>query len=309
MYAGESPLGKLMDHQSKPIPSLHKKCPAVSSALDAVFAKMVAKIPADRYQSMAEVIVGLERCCEGSIGVVPLEIDAAEPGITTTLRQTQADTDPRLEQSLPGTLLAGLSHAASDKREPGGRWWENRNLLIASGSGGLLLVLLGICVIVRDKDGSKLGGSKVPDGGAATARIGDPLASEAPDAGSKSAIAAGPAAPILSELRQRKTPFDGRQAKAYQEAWARQLGTRVETTNSVGAKMILIPPGNFLMGSTDEQLAAAIKAALETGVDQLTKDRVQRAAPASGRDHQAVPDERDGSHDRPVQKVRNCHEL
>lgn len=44
-------------------------------------------------------------------------------------------------------------------------------------------------------------------------------------------------------------PFDAAQAKAHQEAWAKHVGTKVETENSVGAKMILIPPGEFLMGS------------------------------------------------------------
>ncbi len=45
-------------------------------------------------------------------------------------------------------------------------------------------------------------------------------------------------------------------AKKHQEAWAKHLGTTVETTNSVGAKMILIPPGEFLMGSTASVLKA-----------------------------------------------------
>ena len=49
-------------------------------------------------------------------------------------------------------------------------------------------------------------------------------------------------------------PFDAKQARAHQEAWAKSLGMEVETTNSVGAKMVLIPPGEFLMGSTDEQV-------------------------------------------------------
>ncbi len=50
-------------------------------------------------------------------------------------------------------------------------------------------------------------------------------------------------------------PFDAKQAKAHQAAWAKYLGTQVETTNSVGMRMTLIPPGEFLMGSTPEQLA------------------------------------------------------
>ncbi|HEX4132962.1 MAG TPA: SUMF1/EgtB/PvdO family nonheme iron enzyme [Pirellulales bacterium] len=50
-------------------------------------------------------------------------------------------------------------------------------------------------------------------------------------------------------------PFDAAQAKAHQAAWAKYLDTQVETTNSVGMRMTLIPPGEFLMGSTPEQLA------------------------------------------------------
>ncbi|MDX1947946.1 MAG: LamG-like jellyroll fold domain-containing protein [Pirellulaceae bacterium] len=45
-------------------------------------------------------------------------------------------------------------------------------------------------------------------------------------------------------------PFDAAQAKSHQEAWAKQLGTTVETTSTIGQKLRLIPPGEFLMGST-----------------------------------------------------------
>ena len=52
--------------------------------------------------------------------------------------------------------------------------------------------------------------------------------------------------------------------------------SKVETTNSVGQTMILIPPGEFLMGSTDEQVEAALKVADEIKADQATKDRIQK---------------------------------
>ncbi len=58
-------------------------------------------------------------------------------------------------------------------------------------------------------------------------------------------------------------PFDAAQAKAHQAAWAKHLGTQVETTNSVGAKLIFIPPGEFLMGTSDGQIAAAVLDAVE----------------------------------------------
>ncbi|MBA4063478.1 MAG: hypothetical protein C0501_07150 [Isosphaera sp.] len=49
-------------------------------------------------------------------------------------------------------------------------------------------------------------------------------------------------------------PFDEKQAKAHQEAWAKHLGVPVEFTNSVGMKLRLIPPGEFRMGYAPDQV-------------------------------------------------------
>jgi formylglycine-generating enzyme required for sulfatase activity len=46
-------------------------------------------------------------------------------------------------------------------------------------------------------------------------------------------------------------PFDAKQAREHQEVWAKYLGVPVETTNSIGMKLVLIPPGEFMMGSND----------------------------------------------------------
>ena len=44
-------------------------------------------------------------------------------------------------------------------------------------------------------------------------------------------------------------PFNAEEAKAYQEAWAEHLGQPVEVTNSIGMKLRLIPPGEFMIGA------------------------------------------------------------
>jgi serine/threonine protein kinase/formylglycine-generating enzyme required for sulfatase activity len=66
------------------------------------------------------------------------------------------------------------------------------------------------------------------------------------------------------------SPFDASAAKKHQEAWAAYLGLPVEYTNSVGMKFRLIPPGQFLMGSTEEERRASLEASKTTGVTQLT---------------------------------------
>jgi formylglycine-generating enzyme required for sulfatase activity len=40
--------------------------------------------------------------------------------------------------------------------------------------------------------------------------------------------------------------------KEHQAAWAKHLGVEVESENSIGIKFVLIPPGEFDMGSTEE---------------------------------------------------------
>lgn len=46
-------------------------------------------------------------------------------------------------------------------------------------------------------------------------------------------------------------PFDSAAAKRHQQAWAGHLGQPIEIENSVGMKMVLIPPAEFVMGSAD----------------------------------------------------------
>jgi formylglycine-generating enzyme required for sulfatase activity/serine/threonine protein kinase len=83
-----------------------------------------------------------------------------------------------------------------------------------------------------------------------TASTPSPLAL-APDSG-RGPTAEGPA-PSLAVA-----PFDLAQAKEHQWAWAEHLGVRIEFENSIGMKFVLIPPGEFDMGSTQEEIAALL---------------------------------------------------
>ena len=89
------------------------------------------------------------------------------------------------------------------------------------------------------------------------------LSSRASDAGSgRSAVAAEPAVQQDPPLRPTDSsklsnaaeslvsPFTPEQARTAQRAWARRLGADVILSNRVGMKFALIPPGEFLMGTT-----------------------------------------------------------
>lgn len=58
-------------------------------------------------------------------------------------------------------------------------------------------------------------------------------------------------------------PFDGKQAKQFQEAWADHLAVEIQTTNSIGIKMQIIPPGEFLMGSSKEEISQLLTEAVK----------------------------------------------
>ncbi len=80
----------------------------------------------------------------------------------------------------------------------------------------------------------------------------------APRPGSHSASApvATPSKPVVTAAGTHVpppavAPFDAAQAKAHQEAWAKYLGEPVETTNSIGMKLTIIPPGDFKVGQDD----------------------------------------------------------
>src|SRR6185295_1609424 len=81
--------------------------------------------------------------------------------------------------------------------------------------------------------------------------------------------------PNASAPAPARAPFGAQQAKACQAAWAAHLGTTVEVANSLGIKLVLIPPGEFLMGSTDEQVDAALAAAAQIKADENTHKRIR----------------------------------
>jgi serine/threonine protein kinase len=65
VYAGETVMEKLVAHREQPVPNLCDGQANVPRALDAVFQHMVAKDPAERYASMAELVDDLEALRNG----------------------------------------------------------------------------------------------------------------------------------------------------------------------------------------------------------------------------------------------------
>ncbi len=90
MFVGESAVDTILSHASEPIPSLGAANHAVPAELDAVFHRMVAKNPADRYQTAAEVIAALEPFRDGAVEspIAPRQTRSAAPSADTAIAPT-----------------------------------------------------------------------------------------------------------------------------------------------------------------------------------------------------------------------------
>jgi formylglycine-generating enzyme required for sulfatase activity/serine/threonine protein kinase len=82
-------------------------------------------------------------------------------------------------------------------------------------------------------------------------------------------------------------PFDAEQAKQHQQAWADYLGVPVEKEVVLGRDkdgkdikltMVLVPPGEFLMGSTEKERANFLEEA-KAANDQWGMDRISKEGP------------------------------
>jgi formylglycine-generating enzyme required for sulfatase activity/WD40 repeat protein len=77
-------------------------------------------------------------------------------------------------------------------------------------------------------------------------------------------------------------PFDAEQARQHQKAWAEYLGVPVEQEVDLGGgvklAMVLIPPGEFLMGSTEEEQARFLEEA-KAAEDEWAVDRMPTEGP------------------------------
>lgn len=72
------------------------------------------------------------------------------------------------------------------------------------------------------------------------------------------------------------SPFNNEQAKQHQESWAKYLSVPVEYTNSLGMKFMLVPPGEFMMGSAPDKITSSLQSA---GNDVLWQESIQSEGP------------------------------
>jgi formylglycine-generating enzyme required for sulfatase activity len=74
-------------------------------------------------------------------------------------------------------------------------------------------------------------------------------------------------------------PLDAAAAKQHQQAWAEYLGLPVECENSAGMTLRLVPPGEFDMGLTAEQIERLLEQGRSLGLHDWFLEQLPMAAP------------------------------
>jgi formylglycine-generating enzyme required for sulfatase activity len=257
-YQGETSLQILLAHRESPIPSLRRARPGIPACLDAVFRKMVAKRPEGRYSSIAEVLADLDRCMGNRDGVMEALAECCKTACSHEASACQKAKPVAVsahDPNMPG--LGGENSIVAPSRydnESVDRWWKRAT--------AVALVLAGIAAITLFALSGRPGREEVGTSQLLESTATQPASSPIPN----------PPPPAIA-------PFDAQKAREHQEAWAKYLGVSVETTNSIGMKLVLIPPGEFDMGSTPEVIAAEQEIANRDEKSRPYSDRVLAESP------------------------------
>ena len=184
----------------------------------------------------------------------PVAEPTIDPGLENLFAEFQQDARPSGSKAKKQPPAPKRPAKSSPKwsfkwppKSPRNRW------LIAAGAAGLILA--GVIFIIKDKYGKEI------------ARVNGETVVVEPEPKPKPDTAPEPM----------KAPFDAKQAQAGQDAWAKYLGVlSVAQTNSIGMKLVLIPPGEFMMGSPKEVIEEELKA---HGDDGWFQERVPSEGP------------------------------
>jgi formylglycine-generating enzyme required for sulfatase activity len=274
LFEADSVVKRVIAHQETPPPSLLETDAGVGRGLDAVFRRMVAKRPDDRFQSMHDLVsaLGAVSDCDRAPGPPRRDFRAGTPPPPRQVAGHDPAADPPRGRATREPVVgdAGFNPAATEtmsmaaavatnrtggQRTTGVSW---RMPVFTIGSAAAA-VLLGALVMF---------GEWRPQARPAAAP------GRAPRNETRAPPAALSPTPVVSPPLV-NAPFGADVARRVQETWARHLGVDVEITNTIGMRLVVIPPGAFRMGEGDAALGVTFTRPILVGRTEVTQGEWQ----------------------------------
>ncbi len=229
IFAGGTSVEKVMAHRSQPAPALRDTRADVPAALEAVFQKMVAKQPDDRFATMDEVVAALDK-------IVVEDLPTA--GVTTSVDQSATEIDDETVAFVQGVTQSP--------------WWQGGLFTLAMAAAAAVVAMLGLLALIY--------AVRSPD--STTDGIQPQVTSEVADADPPAADPPAATANVFA-------PFDAAQAKVMQgecaDFYNLPVTKLVDLGSGVQMSLVLIPPGEFLMGSNESDQTRWLEKAKATG--------------------------------------------
>jgi formylglycine-generating enzyme required for sulfatase activity len=269
VFVGDSSMQVMYMHCREPLPDPAQLGVAVPDGAWAVVRRAMEKDPAHRFATTADMAAALES----------LAADLGGAGGDPLPRARPAAVAARPVEARPALSIEPLPVAVAEPAPTG------RGTVVLSAAVGLA-ALAAAAVFLRGGWTPEIEPRPVRGSSSASATEPDPGRSGAPPVPKPNGPALhGPnpkpaTAPPSAGAEPVTFPLDFLEARAAQRAWAARLGTEPEITNSIGMRLVLLPPGRFRAGSPPDEPGrgagedltdAVIPAPLRTGAFEVTR--------------------------------------
>ncbi len=258
-----SVIGQLLIKEPEPVESLR---PEVSPQLAEICRKAMAKRIDQRYASMAELAAGLTEYLQRKLEEASLANHSTSDAALVSFLQTVAQPVLTRPHEPPPHFSIGREKRFRLRVQRAIASVIRRPMMVLAAGGAIVAVVLflGLALSPRPHGANPLRGDRANDRAEGTN-----------DASSAAPSEKQPPAPAIS-------PFDAATAKKHQQAWADYLEQPAEQEVDLGGAvkltMVLIPPGEFVMGSPVEERARFLEEVRSAG-HQVAIERIHAEGP------------------------------